>query len=61
MFTPLEYSCVGLSEEEAEKRHGKDGIEVRFLAISSSWQQVKYFLNGFGVFSYIHISLIYFS
>lgn len=29
MFTPLEYGCVGLSEEDAEKRHGKDGIEVR--------------------------------
>ncbi|KAM4615715.1 thioredoxin reductase 2, tandem duplicate 2 [Polymixia lowei] len=28
VFTPLEYGCVGLSEEEAEKRHGKDAIEV---------------------------------
>uniref|UniRef100_A0A8C4IA27 thioredoxin-disulfide reductase (NADPH) n=1 Tax=Dicentrarchus labrax TaxID=13489 RepID=A0A8C4IA27_DICLA len=28
VFTPLEYGCVGLSEEEAEKRHGKDSIEV---------------------------------
>ncbi|XP_074526732.1 thioredoxin reductase 2, tandem duplicate 2 [Halichoeres trimaculatus] len=28
VFTPLEYGCVGLSEEEAQKRHGKDGIEV---------------------------------
>ncbi|XP_034056126.1 thioredoxin reductase 2, tandem duplicate 2 [Gymnodraco acuticeps] len=28
VFTPLEYGCVGLSEEEAEERHGKDGIEV---------------------------------
>ncbi|XP_056100365.1 thioredoxin reductase 2, mitochondrial-like, partial [Rhinichthys klamathensis goyatoka] len=28
VFTPLEYGCVGLSEEEAEKRHGKDQIEV---------------------------------
>ncbi|KAM7416133.1 hypothetical protein PAMA_018281 [Pampus argenteus] len=28
VFTPLEYGCVGLSEEEAEKRHGNDGIEV---------------------------------
>ncbi|KAM9742927.1 thioredoxin reductase 2, tandem duplicate 2 [Menidia menidia] len=28
VFTPLEYACVGLSEEEAEQRHGKDGIEV---------------------------------
>ncbi|PWA18425.1 hypothetical protein CCH79_00009858 [Gambusia affinis] len=28
VFTPLEYGCVGLSEEEAERRRGKDGIEV---------------------------------
>ncbi|XP_061672526.1 thioredoxin reductase 2, tandem duplicate 2 isoform X2 [Syngnathoides biaculeatus] len=28
VFTPLEYSCVGLSEQEAEIRHGKDNIEV---------------------------------
>ncbi|XP_051922972.1 thioredoxin reductase 2, tandem duplicate 2 [Hippocampus zosterae] len=28
VFTPLEYGCVGLSEEEAENRHGKDNIEV---------------------------------
>uniref|UniRef100_A0A3B4AK39 Uncharacterized protein n=1 Tax=Periophthalmus magnuspinnatus TaxID=409849 RepID=A0A3B4AK39_9GOBI len=28
VFTPLEYGCVGLSEEDAEKRYGKDGIEV---------------------------------
>ncbi|XP_019740867.1 thioredoxin reductase 2, tandem duplicate 2 [Hippocampus comes] len=28
VFTPLEYGCVGLSEEEAETRHGKDNIEV---------------------------------
>ncbi|TRY60266.1 hypothetical protein DNTS_030937 [Danionella cerebrum] len=28
VFTPLEYGCVGLSEEEAERRHGKDRIEV---------------------------------
>ncbi|XP_024131595.1 thioredoxin reductase 2, tandem duplicate 2 [Oryzias melastigma] len=28
VFTPLEYGCVGLSEVEAERRHGKDGIEV---------------------------------
>uniref|UniRef100_A0A8C5CPZ5 thioredoxin-disulfide reductase (NADPH) n=1 Tax=Gadus morhua TaxID=8049 RepID=A0A8C5CPZ5_GADMO len=28
VFTPLEYSCVGLSEEEAVGRHGQDAIEV---------------------------------
>lgn len=31
MFTPLEYGCVGLSEEEAERRHGGDGIEVIYV------------------------------
>ncbi|XP_078410609.1 thioredoxin reductase 2, tandem duplicate 2 isoform X1 [Cetorhinus maximus] len=28
VFTPLEYGCVGLSEEEAVQRHGEDNIEV---------------------------------
>ncbi|XP_068956943.1 thioredoxin reductase 2, mitochondrial isoform X1 [Petaurus breviceps papuanus] len=28
VFTPLEYGCVGLSEEEAESRYGEDNIEV---------------------------------
>lgn len=33
VFTPLEYGCVGLSEEEAEKKHGKDGLEVRWMDV----------------------------
>lgn len=28
IFTPLEYSCVGLSEEDAVKAYGADNIEV---------------------------------
>ncbi|KAL7839971.1 hypothetical protein SRHO_G00266290 [Serrasalmus rhombeus] len=28
VFTPLEYGCVGLSEEEAERRCGKENVEV---------------------------------
>lgn len=28
VFTPLEYGCVGLNEEEAIKKHGKENIEV---------------------------------
>lgn len=28
VFTPLEYGCVGLSEEDAIKRHGVENIEV---------------------------------
>jgi len=29
VFTPLEYGCVGLSEEAAVQRYGEDQIEVR--------------------------------
>ena len=28
VFTPTEYGCIGLSEEEAIKQHGEDNIEV---------------------------------
>lgn len=28
VFTPLEYGCIGLSEERAEELYGKDNIEV---------------------------------
>lgn len=28
VFTPLEYGCVGLSEEAAVARHGKEHVEV---------------------------------
>lgn len=28
VFTPLEYGCVGLSEEVAIERHGEDNIEI---------------------------------
>lgn len=28
MFTPLEYGCVGFSEEDAVKKFGKSKIEV---------------------------------
>lgn len=28
VFSPLEYGCVGLSEEEASKRHGEDNVEI---------------------------------
>jgi thioredoxin reductase (NADPH) len=28
VFTPLEYGSCGLSEEEANKRHGADNIEI---------------------------------
>lgn len=28
IFSPLEYGCVGLSEEKAIERHGEDNIEI---------------------------------
>jgi len=28
VFTPLEYGCIGLSEEDAIKRHGDSNIEI---------------------------------
>jgi thioredoxin reductase (NADPH) len=28
VFTPLEYGCVGLSEEDAIKKFGKDNVRV---------------------------------
>ena len=28
VFTPIEYGAIGLSEEEAEEKFTKDGIEV---------------------------------
>jgi pyruvate/2-oxoglutarate dehydrogenase complex dihydrolipoamide dehydrogenase (E3) component len=30
VFTPLEYGCVGYSEEAAAAKYGEDNIEVRF-------------------------------
>lgn len=51
VFTPLEYGCVGLSEEEAEKRLGKDGVEVR-----SMWWMCHYntAVNIFRMFSILN-------
>jgi len=31
VFTPQEYACVGLSEEDAAKRFGEDEIEVHHV------------------------------
>ncbi len=28
IFTPLEYSCAGMSEEEATKHHGREDVSV---------------------------------
>jgi len=50
VFTPLEYSCVGLSEEEAIEKYGKDGIEVyhrEFLPLEWSLSQKRQNSNAF--------------
>lgn len=31
VFTPLEYACVGLSEDAAVAKYGADDIEVMFV------------------------------
>ena len=33
VFTPLEYSCVGLSEEGAMSQFGPDSVEVMMSAL----------------------------
>ena len=50
MFTPLEYSCVGLSEEDAIEKYGADGIEVyhrEFLPLEWSLSQARHDSNAF--------------
>lgn len=42
VFTPLEYGCCGLSEEDAIKRHGDDNIEIyHTLFAPLEWQYNK--------------------
>lgn len=33
VFSPLEYGCVGLTEDEATKRYSENNIEVSHLLI----------------------------
>jgi len=50
VFTPIEYSCVGLSEEDAIEKYGKDGIEVyhrEFLPLEWSLSQARHDSNAF--------------
>ena len=50
VFTPIEYSCVGLSEEDATEKYGKDGIEVyhrEFLPLEWSLSQSRHASNAF--------------
>mmetsp|Transcript_28234 Transcript_28234/g.60589 ORF Transcript_28234/g.60589 Transcript_28234/m.60589 type:complete len:630 (-) Transcript_28234:270-2159(-) len=50
VFTPIEYSCVGLSEDDAIKEYGEDGIEVyhrEFLPLEWSLSQARHDSNSF--------------
>ena len=48
VFTPIEYSCVGLSEDDAKEKFGDDGIEVyhrEFVPLEWSLSQNRH--DGF--------------
>jgi len=50
VFTPIEYACVGLSEEDAIAKHGEDGVEVyhrEFLPLEWSISQHRHDSNAF--------------
>ncbi|KAG7346711.1 NADPH-glutathione reductase [Nitzschia inconspicua] len=50
VFTPIEYSCVGLSEDDAIEKYGQDGIEVyhrEFLPLEWSLSQNRHDSNAF--------------
>jgi len=49
VFTPLEYGCVGLSEEEAVHRHGADGVEVYHLAYDTLELSVAHRVDASGM------------
>uniref|UniRef100_A0A671NQY2 Thioredoxin reductase 2, tandem duplicate 1 n=1 Tax=Sinocyclocheilus anshuiensis TaxID=1608454 RepID=A0A671NQY2_9TELE len=54
VFTPLEYGCVGLSEEEAERRHGKDQIEVKYSNVTMGAVRHSIKSNEYSVCVFIH-------
>ncbi|VEU42580.1 unnamed protein product [Pseudo-nitzschia multistriata] len=50
VFTPIEYSCVGLSEEDAIEKFGEDRIEVfhrEFVPLEWSLSQARHDSNSF--------------
>jgi len=50
VFTPIEYACVGLSEDDAKEKFGADGIEVyhrEFLPLEWSLSQNRHESNAF--------------
>jgi thioredoxin reductase (NADPH) len=49
VFTPLEYGCVGLSEEEAQRRYGRDGYDVYHLAYDTLELSVAHRMDTTGM------------
>jgi pyruvate/2-oxoglutarate dehydrogenase complex dihydrolipoamide dehydrogenase (E3) component len=50
VFTPIEYACVGLSEDDAIAKYGADGIEVyhrEFTPLEWSLSQARHNANAF--------------
>lgn len=50
VFTPIEYSCVGLSEDDAIAKYGPDGVEVyhrEFTPLEWSLSQNRHNSNAF--------------
>ena len=50
VFTPLEYSCVGLSEDDAIEKYGQDGVEVylsEFVPLQWSISPTRTNVNAF--------------
>jgi pyruvate/2-oxoglutarate dehydrogenase complex dihydrolipoamide dehydrogenase (E3) component len=50
VFTPIEYACVGLSEDDSIEKLGKDGVEVyhrEFMPLEWSLSQARQSSNCF--------------
>ena len=50
VFSPLEYGCTGLSEEDAISQYGEDSIDVYHQAISFS-SDLHFFFSDLHFFS----------
>ena len=49
VFTPVEYGAVGLSEEEAQRRYGADGVDVYHLAYDTLELSVAHRVDTSGI------------
>lgn len=48
VFTPLEYSCVGLSEEAAINKYGEKEIEVYHSRFTALEDQLSFIYDNSG-------------